>query len=390
MSVKQGGKGMKKGFLKVAVAVLLIASIFTFAACGSGGGKDETIKIGAFGPLSGDVAAYGTAMVDSAKLAIEEINKAGGIDGKQIELVVYDTKADRSEAVNIYNKLRDSDKVVAIIGGTISGETLAVKELAIADNMPMLTPTATSADVTLGAPSIFRACFLDPYQGSAAAAFSVESLKAKKVAVLYNSDDAYSQGIADAYKAAVEADGLEVVYFDAYTSEVRDFNTYLTQIKSAAPDVIFLPDYYNRVGLIATQMRDLGMQQVAVGVDGWDSVEIDYAAQVEGYYFVNHFAKDDPDPIVQNFIKAFKDAYDREPNALGALGYDAAYIMAEAIKNAGSTDAQAIIDALAKIEYTGVTGPISFDEEGDAYNKNIAIIKIVGGKHVLEEKISAK
>lgn len=387
---------MKKKFLKVAVATMLIASMFTFAACGGsdngdgGNGDAETIKIGAFGPLSGEVAAYGTAMTDSAKLAVEEINAAGGIDGKQIELFVYDTKADKAEAVNIYNRLRDQDEVVAIIGGTISGETLAVKELAIADNMPMLTPTATSADVTIGAPSIFRACFLDPYQGSAAAAFSVETLGAETVAVLYNSDDAYSEGIAEAYKAAVEAEGLEVVYYDAYTSEVRDFNTYLTQIQSAAPDIIFLPDYYNRIGLIATQMKDLGMEQVAVGVDGWDSVEIDYAEQVEGFFFVNHFAKDDPDPIVQNFIAAFQDAYDREPNALGALGYDAAYILAEAIKNAGSTDAQAIVDALAAIEYTGVTGPIRFDEEGDAANKNIAIIKIVDGKHVLEEKISAK
>ncbi|WP_225877806.1 ABC transporter substrate-binding protein [Alkalibacter mobilis] len=380
---------MKKKFLKIAVALMLVASVFAFAACG-GGDEAETIKIGVFGPLSGEVASYGTAVVDSVKLAVEEINAAGGVDGKMIEIFDYDTKADKAEAVNIYNRLKDQDEVVAIIGGTISGETLAVKELAIADNMPMLTPTATSADVTIGAPSIFRACFLDPYQGSAAAAFSIESLEAKSVAVLYNSDDAYSEGIAEAYKAAVEEAGLEVVYYDAYTSDVKDFNTYLTQIKSANPDVIFLPDYYNRVGLIATQMRDLGIEQTAVGVDGWDSVEIDYAEQVEGYYFVNHFAKDDPDAIVQNFIATFKENYDKDPNALGALGYDATYIMVEAIKNAGSTDAQAIIDALAEVEYTGVTGPISFNDEGDADNKNIAIIKIVDGKHVLEEKISAK
>lgn len=387
---------MKKKYLKLAVALMLVASMFTFVACGSSdadgdnGDGAETIKIGAFGPLTGEVAAYGTAMVDSAQLAVDEINAAGGIDGKMIELMVYDTKADKAEAVNIYNRLRDEDEVVAIIGGTISGETLAVKELAIADNMPMLTPTATAADVTIDAPSIFRACFLDPYQGSAAATFSVDSLGAESVAILYNSDDAYSEGIAEAYKTAVEADGVEVLYFDAYTSNVQDFNTYLTQIKDADPDVIFLPDYYNRVGLLATQMRDLGMEQIAVGVDGWDSVEIDYADQVEGYYFVNHFAKDDTDPIVQNFITTFEAAFDREPNALGALGYDATYIMAEAIKTAGSTDSQAIIDALANITYTGVTGPISFDDEGDAYNKNIAILKFVGGEQVLEEKISAE
>lgn len=382
---------MKKRLISGVLAIMLIASVFTFAACGGGdtnGGEDsDPIKIGVFGPTSGPIAAYGSAVVNSVKLAVEEINANGGIDGRMIEVYDYDTKGDRAEAISTYNRLRDQDEVVAIIGGTISGETLAVKELAIEDNMPMLTPTATAADVTIDAPSIFRACFLDPYQAAAAARFSIDTLEAQSVAILYNSDDAYSEGLAESYKAVFDEEGLTVTNYIGYTTNDVDFSTALTQIRNADPDVIFLPDYYDSVGQIATQIRDMGLEQVCVGVDGWDSVEIDYAEQVEGYYFVNHFAKTDPDPTVQDFIAAFSENYDQEPNALGALGYDATFVMAEAIKNAGSTDRQAIIDALASIEYKGVTGTIRFDEQGDATQKDIAIIKLVDGKHELVEKL---
>ncbi|NTW72875.1 MAG: ABC transporter substrate-binding protein [Eubacteriaceae bacterium] len=381
---------MKKRFIASALVLVLIASIFTFAGCSSKTDEAETINIGVFGPTSGPIAAYGKAVVDSVTLAVEEINKAGGIDGKQIKLFTYDSKGDKTEAVNIYNRLKDQDKVVAIIGGTISGETLAIKELAKADNMPILTPTATSAEVTLGAPSIFRACFLDPYQAAAAAKFSIDTLEAKSVAILYNSEDAYSQGLAEAYKKSFDDAGLTTTNYIGYTASDADYSTYLTQIKDSNPDIIFLPDYYDKVGKIATQIKSMGLTQVCVGVDGWDSVEINYATQVEGYYFVNHFAKTDPDETVQNFIKSFKAKYDMEPNALGALGYDAAYVMADAIKKAGATDADSIVKALQATEYKGVTGNIRFDDEGDAAQKDIAIIKLVGGKHELVEKIVVK
>lgn len=381
---------MKKK-LTLALALLLVVA-FTLAGCSGGNGagdaEEGNIKIGVFGPTSGPVAAYGTAVAESVKLAAEEINANGGIDGREIEIFDYDTKADKTEAINIYNKLKDQDEVVAIIGGTISGETLAVKELVIADNMPMLTPTATNLDVTTDAASIFRACYVDPYQGAAAARFSIDTLEAKSVAILYNSDDAYSEGLAVAYKEVFDNEGLTVTNYEGYTTNDVDFNAILTEVKNENPDIIFLPDYYDKVGKIATQIRNIGLEQTVVGVDGWDSVEIDYADQVEGYYFVNHFAKTDPAPVVQNFISTFQDKYSADPNALGALGYDAMYVMAEAIKTAGSTDSQAIIDALKNIQYQGVTGNIQFDEQGDAKQKDIAIIKIVGGKHELVEKIS--
>jgi len=381
---------MKKRMITSAIAILLVASIFTLAGCSSETNETDagdTIKIGTFGPLTGEVAAYGKVMVDSVKLAAEEINAAGGIDGKKIEIVEYDTKADKTEALNIYNRLRDQDEVVAMIGGTISGETLAVKESAIADGMPMLTPTATALDVTTGAPSIFRACYTDPYQGAAIAKFSIDTLEAKSVSIIYNTDDAYSEGLAEAYKKAFDDAGLEVKSYQGYTKNDVDFSAILTQVKDKDADVIFLPDYYDKVGKIATQIRSMGIDKTVVGVDGWDSVELDYAEQVEGYYFVNHFAKTDSAEIVQNFISAYKTKYNTEPNALGALGYDATYVMAEAIKNAGSTDSEAIVEALSKIEHKGVTGTIRFDDEGDVAKKDIAIIKLVGGKHELVEKI---
>ncbi|MPW26698.1 ABC transporter substrate-binding protein [Alkalibaculum sp. M08DMB] len=371
---------------------MLVASILMFAGCSNGeketsGDDSEVIKIGTFGPLTGPVAAYGSVMVNSAKLAIDEINENGGIDGKQIQLIDYDTKADASEAVNIYNKLRDQDEVVAIIGGTISGETLAVKELAIADGMPMLTPTATHLDVTLDAPSIFRACYTDPYQGAAIAKYSIENLDGKSAAILYNTDDSYSVGLAETYKESFEEAGLEITNFEGYTANEVDYSAILSNVKDKNPDIIFLPDYYDTVGKIATAIRNMGLEQIVVGVDGWDSVEINYAEQVEGYYFVNHFAKTDKADIVQNFISAYKTKYNTDPNALGALGYDAAYVLVEAIKAAGSTDSEAIVAALSKIEYSGVTGTIRFDDQGDVTQKDIAIIKIVDGDHELLEKI---
>lgn len=385
---------MKRRIIASAIVVMLVVSIFTLGGCSSKTDSTdkgaETIKIGTFGPLTGEVAQYGKAMVDSVKLAADEINANGGIDGKQIEIVAYDTKADKTEAINIYNKLRDQDEVVAMIGGTISSETLAVKELAIADNMPMLTPTATNLDVTKGAPSIFRACYTDPYQGAAIAKFSIESLEAKSVAIMYNVDDAYSVGLAEAYKKAFDDAGLTVTNYESYGKSDVDFSAILTKVKDKKPDVIFLPDYYDKVGKIATQIKNMGLEQNVVGVDGWDGVEKDYAEKVEGYYFVNHFAKSDPSEIVQNFITAFKAKYNAEPNALGALGYDATYVMAEAIKTAASTDSAKIVEALAKTELKGVTGTIRFDAEGDVSQKDIAIIKIVGGKHELVEKISVK
>ncbi|WP_242981673.1 ABC transporter substrate-binding protein [Alkalibaculum bacchi] len=382
---------MKKNKLFLStLALILMISIMLVGCSGGGGASGDTIKIGALGPLTGEVASYGTATINGVNLAIEEINANGGIDGKQIEIVQYDTKGDKTETINIYNRLRDQDEVVAIIGGVISGETLAIKDLATSDNMPLITATSTALEATEKGSTVFRVCYTDPYQGAAAAKFSIETLGAKSVGILYNTDDAYSVGVTDVYAKAFEDAGLKVTNKLGYPKGEGDFSALLTQVQESNPDIIFLPDYYDKVGKITTQIRRMGLEQDVVGVDGWDSVEKDYAEQVEGYYFVNHFAKTDPDKVVQNFITGYQEKYNAEPNSFAALGYDTAYILTEAIKAAGSTDSQAILDKLAETEHKGVTGSIRFDEKGDVSQKDITIIQLKDGKHELLEKIVVK
>lgn len=346
------------------------------------------IKIGGLAPLTGDVSVYGIAAANGIKLALAEINKAGGVNGRQIEYIVYDEKGDATEAVNAYNKLADQDKVIALIGDITSKPTIAVAKLAAKVNMPMISPTATALDVTLQGKNVFRACFIDPFQGKVMAAFAGDSLKAKKVAVIYNSGDDYSVGLADAFKAEAKVRGLELVASESYSKGDNDFKAQLNKIAAAKPDALFVPDYYNTVALIANQAKGLGMTLPLLGADGWDGVlTVAKKEEVEGYYFCNHYSSEDMDPKVQSFLKNYKDTYKMEANALAALGYDAAYILAEAIKKAGSTDAAAIITALNATNFTGVTGNVKFDANRNP-SKSVAISKIVNGKYTFFSKVA--
>lgn len=347
----------------------------------------ETIKIGLIVPKTGQVAQYGIAVENAAILAFNEINAAGGIDGRQIEFISYDNKADATESINVFNRLVENDKVVAIVGPVISSTSLAVAPLAEEMKIPMISPTATNLAVTPDYEYVFRACYIDPYQGSTVAKFATENLSAKKAAILYNSGDDYSTGLAEAFKAKFEADGGEIVNYEGYTADDKDFKAILTGVKENAPDVIFLPDYYNTVGLIATQVKELGIEATLLGGDGWDDVQKEYADVVEGSFFANHFAADDPAPIVQDFITAYKAAYNGEtPNALGALGYDAAKIMCAAIDAADSTDPEKILAALKATDLDAVAGRVKFDENGDPM-KQISMIKVTGGVLKLEAKV---
>lgn len=382
---------MKKRITINILVIMLIISMFTLTACSGGDAKEEAtdvIKLGVIAPLTGEISQYGIGVNNAALLAAKEINDAGGIDGKMVEIVSYDSKADKTEAINAYNKLRDQDKITALVGCTISGTTLSVKEIAIGDGIPVLTPTATNLEVTLNAPNIFRACFTDPYQGETASIFASEELGAKKAAVMYNVESAYSEGIAEAFKEKYSSLG-EVTNFEGYAGTDTDFRTILTKIADKKPDVLFIPEYYAKVGVILTQVKELGLDVVCIGVDGWDGIEADYADVAEGHYFVNHYSKTDPADIVQNFITEYEAAYETSPNALAALGYDATKIMAEAIKNASSSEAADIVESLANISTDGVTGHITFDENGDP-TKSISVIQIVDGKHSLAAKVSAE
>lgn len=384
---------MKK-LLSITLSLLMMATVMvgcTGKTPGTGSDSEaKEITIGLLAPLTGEVAQYGTAVKNAVELAFEKINADGGILGKQVKLEILDEKGSADEAVNAYNLLK-SKNIVALLGDVTSKPTIAVAGLAAADRMPMLTPTASHPDVTTFGDNIFRACFLDPFQGSVMASFAAGNLSKKTAAVIYNTSDDYSTGLAQSFKAAAEAKGMTVVAYEGYGASDKDFKTQLTTIKAANPDVLFVPDYYGTVALIVTQAREVGFTNACLGVDGWDGVlgSIDPAklSDLNNTYFCNHYSVDDQSEVVQGFIKDYKAKYGEVPSALGALGYDGAFIMADAIKRAGSTDKEAIISALKTTSYDGVTGHVSYGANGDPI-KSTAVLKFDGTTYKFETKVS--
>ena len=399
---------MKK-ILALVLATLMIATVFT--ACGDTAAPDaagdapaseagdapaedeapadseqpaaegDTIKIGVLAPLTGEVSVYGIATSNGIKMGVDEINEKGGILGKQIELITMDEKGDPTEAVNAYNSLVDQG-IVALIGDVTSKPCLAVAEVALEDNMPMLTATGTAEDITKVGPNVFRTCFMDPFQGKIMATFAADNLKAKKVAVMFDNGSDYSKGLADSFKAQAEEKGMEVTAFEGYATADIDFTTLLNKIIATSPDAIFVPDYYGDVSLVLDQARTAGYTGAMLGGDGWDGV----LTTLPEDNFSNHYSA--ADTVAADFLSKYQELFGLEGNAFAALGYDSAYIMAQAIEAAGSTDSQAIIDALAAVEFDGVTGHITFDENGDPI-KSVAVTKFVDGKAELDSKITA-
>ncbi|MGL4606888.1 MAG: ABC transporter substrate-binding protein [Eubacteriaceae bacterium] len=370
---------MKKRVLKGMLVGMLVTSIFAFAGCSSAT-DENVVKLGFVGPLSGDAAIYGTSANEGAKLAVKEINAAGGIDGKDVKLIGYDSKADQTEALNAYNRLRDQDEIVALIGGVLSGETLAMKDTMVKDNMPVLSPTATAVEVTTNASNIFRACFLDDYQGEAAANYAATTLGAKTAALFVCKGNPYSEGVGAAFEGAFIAKGGTIVGTESYSAQDKDYSAQLTKLKELNPQVIFVPEYVQTVGPILQKAKEMGITATFMGADGWDGVQAEYADAAQGNYFTNHYAADSPSEKVQNFISAYKAEYNKVPNSFTALGYDAVYTMVDAIKAAGSTEKEAIITALGATDYPGVTGNLRFDTEGNPKGKEVTIIKIDNGE----------
>lgn len=355
----------------------------------------EPIKVGVIAPLTGDVATYGIAVRDAVKLYIDTLNDAGGVGGRQVELVIYDDKGDATEATNAYNKLTTSDDVVAIIGSVTSTPTIAVAQISAADNVPMITGTATHPDVTTYGNNMFRSCFLDPFQGTTMVNFAV-SQGYETAGVIYNMSDAYSTGLYESFVAAAQEKGLEIVATESYGKGDADFKSQLTNIASKSPDCLFVPDYYNTVYMLATQIKEVGMDTVMLGVDGTDGVlaiEGVDASVLEGMYFANHYSTEDPSEIVQNFLAAYEATYNETPNALAALGYDAAMILCGAMEKVSadmtidSSDEcrQAIIAAMDATDMDCVTGHVTYDENNNP-QKTCAIIQIVDGAYKLVGK----
>ncbi|MDU4937213.1 MAG: ABC transporter substrate-binding protein [Clostridium paraputrificum] len=383
---------MKK---KLLCGVLASAMAFSvLAGCGGnseGGADSDVIKIGGIGPLSGPNSTYGISVKEGADLLAEEINAAGGINGKKVEFIFEDDQSDNTVAASAFNKLVDKDGVCAILGGVTSGTTLAIAPNSTNKKIPMITPTGTEPTITnVGGDFMFRGCFVDSFQGEILAKYTKEKLEKTTAAVLYNSSSDYSKGIANAYKETLEKNGGQVLEFLSYGSDKEtDFKAQLTKIKSANPDVIILPDYYNVVGLIAKQARDMGITSQFLGGDGWESEELTKigGTAVDGAIYINHYYAEDTDENVKNFVDSYTKKYNKTPDCFAALSYDTAKILVKAIEKANSTDGTAIRDALATMEIKSVTGNIKFNEERSAV-KSAAIIKINGDKKELDDKVN--
>ncbi len=379
---------MKKKLLVGLLASLMATSLLI--GCGSSSSNSEIIKIGGIGPLTGSASTYGISVKEGASLLEKEINDAGGINGKKIEFIFEDDAATPDGAMQAFNKLVDKDGVVAILGGVTSGATLAIAKNSTERQIPMITPTGTEPSITNeGGEYMFRGCFIDSFQGEILAKYTKENLNKKTAAVLYNAGSDYSIGIAKAYKETLEKNGGSVVEYLSYNDGDTDFKAQLTKIKSSNPDVIVLPDYYNVVGLIAKQARDISITSQLLGGDGWESEELVNIGgdAVDGAIYINHYYSGDTSEIVKNFVDSYKKEYNKDPDAFAALGYDSAKILVEAIKNANSTDGATIKDELSKIELESVTGKISFNEERSAI-KGAAVIKLEGENKVLADKIN--
>lgn len=370
---------------KILYVVTALALTLGLAACSS----SDSVKYAVLGPMSGDYSVYGVSVANGAELAAAEINDAGGVLGKELELINYDNQGDPDNAINNYNKAVSQEGVDAVIGGTISGLTNAIKEYAVADGVPMLTPTATAVDVTENAANVFRVCYLDSYQGAMMAEFAMDDLDSVNAVVLYNSGDDYSVGLKDSFVAAYEAAGLDVAT-RSFSNETVDFSVDIDAIKELGYDAVFVPSYTDKVGPILTQASNEGLDIPFLGGDGWDSIEADYGDVAEGMYFANHYSKSDESEVVQDFVASYTARFGEAPTALAALAYDAVKVMAAAMEDAESTDYAEVVAALSAITFEdGVTGSITFDATGNATNKSISVITILDGEQSLVRKISA-
>lgn len=366
---------MKKGIKNVLLGTAVVSAMMMAASCS--GKKNDIIKIGGIAPLSGGVAVYGTECKNGIDLAIEEINAAGGINGQKIEFICEDDEGDSAKSVNAYKKLVTKDRVKVIIGSLPSGCTMAITNLAQAQKVVQIAPAATAVAITDAGNYVFRACYTDPFQGKIGGKFAYENLGTKKAAILYDIGNDYSVGLTDNFTAEYTSMGGSIVSKESYSTGDKDFNAQLTKIKAANPEVIYLPDYYGTVALIAKQLRAQGINVPIVGADGWDGLTDNAGDEVLNGYYSNHYSEDSSSAAVQTFVKSFKAKYNKAPNSFAALGYDCVYMLRDAMKASGSTDDSAKIrDALEATNGDYVTGHIVFDANRNPV-KSAVMIKLV-------------
>ncbi|MCM3359144.1 ABC transporter substrate-binding protein [Psychrobacillus sp. MER TA 171] len=389
---------MKKSkFASLFLASTLLIGVL--AGCNSEGGSGDggdTIKIGINLELSGGVASYGQSEDKAIDLAVEEINDDGGIDGKKIELVKVDNKSDAGEATSGAIKLITKDKVVAIIGAATSGNTVAQVEVAGKNKVPLISPSGTSTTVTVTDKGklnefAFRTAFIDPFQGTVAANFAANELKVKNVAIYADNSSDYAKGLAASFKKDFEAAGGKIVAQESYVAKDTDFRSTLTSLKSKNPDFIFIPGYYEEVGLIVKQAREMGITVPLMGADGWDSpdiVDLAGADALNNTYIITAYSSEDPDGKAKAFSDKFNEKYGEAPNSFHALGYDTVYLLKDAIERADSTDGTKIKEALEATDNLDlVTGLYSMDENHHPV-KSATIIEFVDGEQVFNTKVN--
>ena len=382
-----------KKSLRLACAVLgatLLGSVF--AGCGSKESGD-TIKVGANFELTGNVANYGNATLEGLQLAIDEANEAGGINGKKIELVSVDDKSEAAESINAATKLISDDDVKVIVGPATTGLVLAETQTATDAKVPIIAPCATSPEATVEngkvKPYVFRSCFIDPQQGEVMATFAAKDLKAKTAVIYVDNSSDYSKSLAKVFREKFEAAGGKVVMEEAFLQKDQDFKATLTKLKTANADVMFVPAYYEEVGKIVKQAREMGINSAILGTDGWDDtkvVDIAGADALNNTFFSTHYSEKDAE--VQGFIEAYKKKYNRAPNVFAALGYDAGKMLVDALKRAGSGDTEKIREALEATKDLKVgTGTISMDKNHNPI-KTAVILEMKNGEKELKAKIA--
>lgn len=343
----------------------------------------DTIKVGEYASLTGKEAGFGQTSHHGVVLAIEEINAAGGVLGKPFELAYEDNQTKPGESATAVKKLISRDKVVALIGEVSSSRTLEAAPIAQQAKVPMIAPAATNEKVTKVGNYIFRVCFIDPFQGKVMAKFATEQLHAKKVAILSSVSNAYSLGLAKSFKETFLAAGGEIASEKNFSEGDKDFRAQLTAVKSAAVDAIFVPSYYTEAALIVRQARELGVTVPIFGGDGWEDEQLLKIGgdALNGCYYSTHFSAENTDPAVAKFVGKYKARWHGElPGAFSALGYDAIYVLADAIKRAGTTEGAKLRDALAATkDFSGASGVTTLDKDRNA-SKPATIIAIKDGK----------
>lgn len=375
---------------------VMLGLILGFTGCNksadSGGASGgDTIKIGEFASLTGKEAAFGRSSHNGTQLAIDDINAGGGLLGKKVELLAEDNLSKSGESATIARKLITRDHIAALLGEVASGRSLEAAPICQEKHIPMISPSSTNPKVTEVGDYIFRVCFTDPFQGKLDANFARDYLKAKRAAILTDVGLPYSVGLAQYFKEPFVAGGGTIVSEKNYTSGDKDFKAQLTSIKADNPDAIFVPGYYTEAALICQQARQLGITVPIFGGDGWEAPELISlgGSAVEGTYFSTHYSSEDKSPVVQEFVKKYEAKYNGEvPDAMSALGYDSAMVLADAIKRAGTTDGPKVRDAIAATkDYMGITGKTTIDAHRDAA-KSAVIISVKNGKFKFVESVN--